>query len=68
VSWRDSKYRQGLNKFYDKLADELRGADQILILGPGEARGELAARLERSKVLGSRVIALDSVYKLPSAG
>ena len=53
-----------MDNFYDKLAKELKEADQILILGPGEAKGELANRLKRYKPLGSHVIAVEPADKL----
>jgi len=38
-----------LGGFYDRVTAELGDADSILILGPGEAKGEFRARLERRR-------------------
>jgi stalled ribosome rescue protein Dom34 len=36
-----------LNIYYDAVIDYIHDAERILILGPGEAKGELMKRLER---------------------
>jgi len=38
-----------LNVYYDEIIAALRGVKSILIFGPGEARGELKRRIEKSK-------------------
>jgi hypothetical protein len=43
-----------LNVYYDAVIAALRGADALLLLGPGEAKGELKKRLVRQK-LGARI-------------
>lgn len=45
----DKKYDGYLNKYYESVIDHLRGADEVLIFGPGEAKKELKKRLEREK-------------------
>jgi hypothetical protein len=45
----DQRFREHLNKYYDQVIASLRGADSVLIIGPGEARSELKARLAREK-------------------
>jgi len=45
----DKRFTEQLNKYYDQVAALLRGAASILIFGPGEAKSELHARLEREK-------------------
>lgn len=45
----DNQFMERLNKYYDQVAVLLRGATSILILGPGEAKTELKARLAREK-------------------
>jgi hypothetical protein len=52
-----------LNIYYDAVVACIREADSILIFGPGEAKGELKARLERNK-LGGRIAAIETVDKL----
>ena len=43
---RDRRFENHLDKFYDDVIALLQNADSILILGPGEAKGELQKRLE----------------------
>jgi hypothetical protein len=45
----DKQYLHHLNKYYQRVIGALRGATEILILGPGEAKTELKARLARQK-------------------
>ena len=52
-----------LNRYYDEVIAALRHAEAILILGPGEAKGELKKRLEKSQVKGLE-IELETVDKL----
>jgi hypothetical protein len=44
-----------LNGFYDEVVACIRDAESILILGPGEAKGELKKRLERDN-LSRRIV------------
>ena len=41
-----------LHKYYDEVIDRLRDADAILVLGPGEAKGEFIKRVEGQKLKG----------------
>ena len=52
-----------LNRYYDEVILSLRNAEVILILGLGEAKGELKKRLEKNQVKG-REIELETVDKL----
>ena len=45
----DRKIMSQLNVFYDEVLTSLRGADSLLILGPGEAKGEFHKRLKNKK-------------------
>ncbi len=45
----DNQFLLYLNKYYEQVITSLRGADRILIFGPGEAKVELKNRLQRSK-------------------
>jgi len=56
-------FKGQLNAYYDEVIETLRGAEAILIFGPGVAKTELKARLERAK-LGERVLALETTDKL----
>jgi hypothetical protein len=52
-----------LNVYYDAVVASLREAESILILGPGEAKGELKKRLVRHK-LGARIAAVETMDKM----
>jgi stalled ribosome rescue protein Dom34 len=52
-----------LNRFYDEVVDGLRDAESILILGPGEAKGELSKRLEKDN-LSRRIVGIKTSDKL----
>ena len=49
-----------LNIYYDAVIASIRGANSILIFGPGEAKGELQRRLAHYK-LGERICCVETV-------
>ena len=60
---RDRRFTGHLHRYYDEVVSSLRDADSILILGPGEAKVELKARLD-SEALGGRVVGIETVDKM----
>jgi hypothetical protein len=52
-----------LSAYYDAVIACIREAESILIFGPGEAKDELKARLERIN-LGGRVVGIEAVDKM----
>jgi hypothetical protein len=52
-----------LNHYYDTVIAALRDAEAILILGPGEAKGELKKRLVRAK-LGKQIVGVETADKM----
>jgi len=50
-----------LNVFYDEVVASIKDAESILIMGPGEAKGELKKRIEKNN---SRVAGVVTVDKL----
>ena len=52
-----------LNIYYDAVIASIRDAEAILILGPGEAKGELKERLERDN-LGGRIVGVETADKM----
>jgi len=52
-----------LNSFYDEVASCIRDAESILILGPGEAKGELKKRLEKDN-LNRRIVGIKTSDKM----
>lgn len=41
---RDRQFENHLNNYYDEVIAFIRGADAILVFGPGEAKGEFEKR------------------------
>jgi hypothetical protein len=60
---RERHFESQLGKYYDEVIACLRDAEAILIFGPGEAKGELKARLERGG-LGARIVGVETVDKM----
>ena len=52
-----------LNIYYDAVIASVRDAQSILILGPGEAKGELKRRLARIG-LGARIVGIETFDKM----
>ncbi len=60
---RQRTYTGHLNVYYDAVIGAIRDAESILIFGPGEAKEELRARLEKNR-LGGRVLGVESADKM----
>jgi len=60
---RDRQFTSRLSKYYDDVISRIRDAESILILGPGEAKGELVKRLE-GEALGGRIVGIETVDKM----
>ena len=60
---RERDYQGHLARYYDEIAWYLREAGSVLILGPGEAKGELKKRLAKGKE-GARLVALETADKM----
>ncbi len=52
-----------LSAYYDGIIAAIRDADAILILGPGEAKGELKKRLQKNK-LGKKIVGVEAADKM----
>jgi stalled ribosome rescue protein Dom34 len=52
-----------LNRYYDEVVDCIRDTESILILGPGEAKGELSKRLEKDN-LSRRIVGIKTSDKM----
>jgi stalled ribosome rescue protein Dom34 len=61
--YRQNATTEHLNSYYDEVISSLRNANAILIMGPGEAKGELKKRIERSHLNG-REIEVETVDKM----
>jgi stalled ribosome rescue protein Dom34 len=60
---RDRRFTGHLDKYYDKVVSCIRDADSILILGPGEAKGEFEKRL-RAESFGARIVSIETMDKM----
>lgn len=60
---RDRRFDDQLNRYYDEVITYLRDATSILILGPGEAKGELQKRLEGHGI-SDRIVAIKTADKM----
>ena len=56
-------FTEHLNMYYDAVVASIRNAESILILGPGEAKGELKERLEKHG-LGGCIAAVETTDKM----
>ena len=60
---RDRQFGNHLNSYYDEVIAVIHSADAIQIFGPGEAKEELAKRLEHAG-LKAHIVAVETVDKL----
>ena len=60
---RQRAYTGHLDIYYDAVIAAIRDAESILILGPGEAKGELKRRLEGLN-LGGRIAGVETADKM----
>ncbi len=58
-----SVFTEHLGIYYEKVISQLREAESIFLFGPGEAKGELAKRLEKD-YLGERIVAVEIADKM----
>ncbi len=56
---RDKRIKDHLGRYYDQVVECIRDAESILILGPGEAKGDLQKRLVTAQ-LNDRIVAVES--------
>jgi hypothetical protein len=60
---RDRQFGDHLNRYYDGIISSIRDAESILILGPGEAKGELENRIQREGLEG-KIVGIETVDKM----
>lgn len=60
---RDRQFSVHLDKYYDEVISRINNAKSILIMGPGEAKGEFAKRL-RNVGFGERIVGVETVDKM----
>jgi hypothetical protein len=59
----EHKFMNQLNTYYDEVLKVLHGADTLLILGPGEAKGEFQKRLQGKK-FSAGVVEIETADKM----
>lgn len=60
---RDRQYATHLAQYYDEVITHLRDVTSLLLLGPGEAKGELKKRIE-AKSPQIRIIGVETTDKM----
>ena len=60
----EERFSHDLDRFYDDILTAIHQAEEILILGPGEAKGQLRERLGRSSVLSKAVVTVETADSL----
>jgi hypothetical protein len=60
---RDRQFGNHLDAYYDEVILAIGDADSVLILGPGEAKGELEARLNRARPKGC-IVSVETADKM----
>ena len=61
---RDTRHAQNLQRYYDRIIERLARADQIHVMGPGQAKLELKRRIQEHKPLSGLPISLETVDRL----
>jgi hypothetical protein len=59
----DNRFKEHLNKFYDRVIAHIRAAEAVLIFGPGEAKSELEKRIAHEKVR-VQIVGIETADKL----
>jgi stalled ribosome rescue protein Dom34 len=59
----ERRFHGQLEHYYDAVVACIRDADEILIMGPGEAKGELRACLEKHG-FGDRVVGVETADRM----
>ena len=60
---RERHFEAQLTRYYEEVIASIGDAEAILIFGPGEAKGELQAQLERVG-RGARIVGVESADKM----
>jgi len=60
----EAHHHEQLKHFYDEIVEHLGTVDEILIMGPGQAKHELRRRIEHHKGLRGKVVDLKTKDKI----
>ena len=60
----NERFRLQLSKYYQQVMSALKGADSILIMGPGKAKIELEKALKKNKDMQKRIRKVQTTDKM----
>lgn len=60
---RDRRFADHLEKYYDEVIRRLGAAEEVLLFGPGEAKGEFQKRMA-TRGIGARVVAVETADRM----
>jgi stalled ribosome rescue protein Dom34 len=60
---RDKRYLDHLSKYYKEIISRVRNAHSILVMGPGEAKGQFVKQLQDEGYNGS-IVGIETVDKM----
>jgi hypothetical protein len=60
----EHRHAEHLRLFYRNVIERIENAGSLYILGPGEAKGEFAKEIRKSKRLAKAIVAVESADKM----
>lgn len=60
----ERRHTEHLRLFYCKVVAAIKDAPSLYVFGPGEAKGELAKELRKSKSLATRIVTVEPADKM----
>ena len=60
----EDRRKHQLHEYYQQIIWHIQNARKILILGPGEAKGELSKEIKKSKALAAKLVAVETADKM----
>ena len=60
----EARQKQQLKKYYHRIIECIKGADKIVIMGPGETKFGLKNQIEKSKTMASKIADLQTCDKM----
>jgi hypothetical protein len=60
----NDRYNNQLSKYYEKVIDQIKNADSIFIMGPGEAKLEFEKELKKHKNLVRKLLQIETADKM----
>jgi hypothetical protein len=60
----EARIKRQLHEYYQEIIRRIQDANEILILGPGEAKTEIKKELEKSRALASKKVTVQPADKM----